>query len=202
MSENIEGRFYVNVNNPTSVFRFDGVYYHTHCRNSHSVIDGHLIYDVSLFHDLWVFVVDEYETLVEIQMDKEPSFAYTKFKVYKNGKFSEPKGIRVRKSPYRNMCEYKACSGVDFPVSSHDIMSRIHNLNERVFSKCWLGRGDRLFRTEQEAKDCEYSYKNTKTRMSSDRQVYMFERNGLCSPDASLILSEKVIQKFKVIDRR
>lgn len=202
MSENIEGRFYVNVNNPTSVFRFDGVYYHTHCFINHFITEGHEVFNISRREELWEFVIDEYETIVEIEMSKKPSFVYTKFKVYKNGKFSKPKGIRVSKYCYNNMCEYKAFSGADIPIVSHDIMSRMYNLNEKVFRRGWRGSGDRLFRTKQEAKDYEYSYKNTKPYISSTGEVFLVKRNGLCPPDIPLIFSKKVIQKFKVIDRR
>jgi hypothetical protein len=181
-----EGKYYVSGENLVSVFRFDGIRYHTYLDVNHYVVKGHRV-EVAMY--VPAFVIDEYDTVIEINMDKNPSYIYTEFIVGIDGALSE-KYIHTRKSYYKNMCEYQGGFVAD------SLNSASISLDTPDDSRS----ADAFFKSKKDAMSYDYSGR------CKDVRPHVYAR-GTVDMEGGFyglhkMLAEDAIQNIKIVDKR
>ena len=107
-----EGKYYVNVGNLLSIFRYEGIYHHTYLEYEHKATagewvvvntDGRYSYNSNRRN----FECSSYETKVNIRMNsgKKPSYLYTEFRLDADGNVTN-KIVHMRKSHLKNLEPY------------------------------------------------------------------------------------------------
>ncbi len=161
-----EGCYYVNVGNLLSVFRFEGVYYHTHLDVSHKPVKAHKGEFTSRSgyrNATQELILTEYDTNVVIKMGAKPTYIYTEFVLRHDGTVGR-KTIHARKSHFKNLESYDERKldkeVVDYTLDLTQWTDRqdnyaSHKLNkETLFGTNTYYNG--FFKSKQEAKAYDY----------------------------------------------
>ena len=107
------GKYYVNVGNLLSVFRFEGIFQHTYLEVSHVATDVEKKTVQKTGNGIWhrdvteLYTAKEYETRVDIMMNSgnKPTYVYTEFLLDEDGNVTR-KEVHFRKSHMKNLDEY------------------------------------------------------------------------------------------------
>lgn len=106
-----EDKYYVNVGNLLSIFRYEGIYHHTYLEYEHEATGGQWVTVNSdgryNYNNRRNFECSSYETKVTIRMNsgKKPSYLYTEFRLDSDGNVTN-KIVHMRKSHLKNLEPY------------------------------------------------------------------------------------------------
>ena len=159
------GKYYVNVGNLLSVFRFEGIFHHTYLDVRYFATDvekstreigvrfGHNIADI--------YTAKAYETHVDIMMNtgNKPTYVYTEFLLDEDGNVAK-KEVHFRKSHMKNLDVYDDVSELHSDVLEFEF-DTMRNLKTEEEQDGVYYRDYKLcsayFKNKKDAKEFDYS---------------------------------------------
>lgn len=165
-----DGKYYVNVGNLLSVFRFEGIYHHTYVDYKHVATDHKVEYGehrgMPQLGKREMITVTSYKTNVNVKMNSgnKPSYIYTEFVLDDDGNLLR-KSIHARKSHFKNLKEYDQELPNEVLEFKPDLMQWIDHdgyywSNREKYDNLIMNsaRGfDGFFKTKEEARNFDYS---------------------------------------------
>lgn len=221
------GKYYANVGNLLSVFRFEGIYHHTYMSYKHVATDGKFQTGALRNRPYYgrerdEIVVKAYTTNVNIKMNSgnKPSYVYTEFTLDEDGNL-ERKSIHARKSHFKDLKEYdqvlpkEVTDFVPDLTQWADRESRYgYGSSEKDYDNLVMnssGGFDAFFKTKEEAKLFAYSpyiqkLKGGSSGYRSYVDVSIIKRGhtygSYNSHYHNTIVPDNAVQTFNIVDER
>lgn len=213
------GKYYVNVGNLLSVFRFEGIHHHTYLKYNHVATNGDIKmgeYHARTYYgrDRDQIVVTAYNTNVNIKMNSgnRPSYIYTEFILDDDGNLTR-KTIHARKSHFKDMKEHDQ----ELPKEVTEFVSDLtqwagHNrywgvktdreLDYLVMSSS--GGFDAFFKTKEEAKSFDYSLHIADLKPESSGYHSRIDTSNITTRNSYLEtrVQNNAVQTVNVVDER
>jgi len=171
------GKYYVNVGNLLSVFRFEGIYHHTYMDYKHVATNHNFATPPPQNYysrEKTRVIVTAYDTNVNIKMNSgnKPSHIYTEFVLDDDGNLSQ-KTIHARKSHFKDLKEYEQELPNDVTQFEVDLKQWVewdrwdHSFDgDHLFMQSY-GGFDAFFKTKEEAKSFDYGPVISKLKANS-----------------------------------
>ena len=214
------GKYYVNVGNLLSVFRFEGIYHHTYATYKYVATSHDHKFGVSRGAPYYSrerdqVIVTSYDTNVNIKLNSgnKPSYIYTEFVLDDDGNLIR-KSIHARKSHFKDLKEY------DQDVNA-EIAGFIPNLAQWSDKADYWYNGDKkydqliihstsgfdaFFKTKEEAKNFDYSPYIAELQPGRSGYRSSVDTSHI-KPNSyyiyyETVVSDNAVQKFNIVDER
>lgn len=217
------GKYYVNVGNLLSVFRFEGIYHHTymnykHVATNHEYVNGSIRSAHYYGRERDQIVVTSYVSNVNIKMNSgnKPSYIYTEFVLDDDGNLLR-KSIHARKSHFKDLKEYDQELTNEITSFIPDLTQWADNENSYWSNKSdkkydtlvmnSSGGFDAFFKTKEEAKAFNYlpyiadlRPGNAGYRSNVDTSNIYARHSHYGRPDTRV--HDNAVQRFNIVDER
>lgn len=213
------GKYYVNVGNLLSVFRFEGIYHHTymeykHSATSHDYKTGENRGAPYYGRERDQLIVTAYNTKVNVKMNSgdKPSYIYTEFVIDKDGNLTR-KSIHARKSHFKDLKEYDQELSSEITEFVPDLIQWADRENyyyntDKKYDTLTINSSsgfDAFFKTKEEAKSFDYSSVIAKLKPGNGGYRSSVDTSHLSRKSHYYVetrVHDNATQTFNIVDER